>query len=92
MDARGARHLLARLATGGGVGQRVEVVSVENSGTPVSAGDTGTVVALGEETVRILLDSSGVQVAADPQTVTLRGLAPSPSAAPGLWDEPGLIG
>jgi hypothetical protein len=74
MDARGARHLVARLAVGAAPGERVEVVSVgdgEGGEAAVQPGETGTVVAIGEDEARILFDS-GLELTLDPSVVRLR--------------------
>lgn len=71
MDARGARHLAARLAAGA-VGQRVEIVSaVVDAPEPIQPGQGGMVIAIGEEGARVLLDS-GTEVVVDLEVLSAR--------------------
>jgi hypothetical protein len=71
MDARGARHLAARLALGA-VGQRVEIVSVaDGADARVQPGEAGMVVSIDEAGARLLLDS-GAEVVVDFGTVRAR--------------------
>jgi len=73
MDARGARHLSARLAAGAAVGERVEVVWVTDESVPVQPGEAGTVVSIDEGLARVAFDR-GAELAVDPRVVRLRAL------------------
>ena len=73
MDARGARHLSARLAAGAAVGERVEVVWVTDESVPVQPGEAGTVVSIDEGFARVAFDR-GAELAVDPRVVRLRAL------------------
>ncbi|HUG36658.1 MAG TPA: hypothetical protein VML54_06890 [Candidatus Limnocylindrales bacterium] len=71
MDARGARHLKARLAAGAAIGERVQVVSVAGGRTRLAAGERGTIVSIDEDGIRLLLET-GVEVVVDPNSTVLR--------------------
>lgn len=75
MDARGARHLQARLAVGAAPGERVVVVSISGEQDRLAPGDAGTVVSIGESTALVRFDSGG-EISVNPQLVRLRLLTP----------------
>ena len=75
MDTKGARHLKARLAVGGAVGERVEVLFVAPGAlVDVALGETGSVTAIEEGVAHVLLDS-GAELVVDPAEVKLRPCA-----------------
>ena len=75
MDARGARHLKARLAIGAAVGERVEVVEVPpGAESPVAPGEAAELIAIDEGIVRLRLDC-GTEHTVDPARVQLRRCA-----------------
>ena len=71
MDARASRHLQTRLVVGAAVGQRVEIVSVEDGAAGLEPGEAGTLVSIGESDVLVLFDS-GLELRFDPHVVRLR--------------------
>ena len=73
VDARGARHLSARIAAGAAVGERVEVVWVSDESVPVQPGEAGTVVSIDEGVARVAFDG-GAELAVDAGVVRLRAL------------------
>jgi hypothetical protein len=81
---------MIRLAVRAGVGQRVEVVSVEGGTPAVHPGETGTLVSLDEGSVAVLMDC-GRRVAVDPFAVTLRPVPANAYTRHG-WDDADHIG
>jgi hypothetical protein len=74
MDARGARHLAARIAAGVRVGGIVELLGEPPHGTGLQTGDRGTVQRIASDGEVLVAWHRGFSHAIDPQSTAFRSL------------------
>ena len=75
MDPQGARHLLARIRAGVGVGSRIELVGDAAGDSGLCAGDRGVVNEIDETGHLIVLWDRGFAFEIDPEDTPFRPLA-----------------
>lgn len=75
MDPQGARHLLARIRAGVGVGSRIELVGDAGGDSGLCAGDRGVVNEIDETGHLTVLWDRGFAFEIDPEDTPFRPLA-----------------